>query len=93
MSNKMDPVVHFEMPAEDRKRMADFYTKAFGWQTQMLGPDSSKTRPGPKRPTGTRMITEATSRPWNSTRELQATFARSSTENLRRNDGDYLQGN
>lgn len=35
----MDPVVHFEMPAEDRKRMADFYTKVFGWQTQMLGED------------------------------------------------------
>jgi predicted enzyme related to lactoylglutathione lyase len=34
---KMNPVVHFEMPAEDRKRMAEFYTKAFGWQTQMLG--------------------------------------------------------
>ena len=39
MSNKMDPVVHFEMPAEDRKRMADFYTKTFGWQTQLLGPE------------------------------------------------------
>ncbi|HET6991196.1 MAG TPA: VOC family protein [Bacteroidia bacterium] len=25
------------MPAEDRKRMSKFYTKAFGWQTQMLG--------------------------------------------------------
>ena len=40
MANKhtnMDPVVHFEMPAEDRKRMADFYTKVFGWRTQMLG--------------------------------------------------------
>lgn len=35
----MNPVVHFEMPAEDRKRMADFYTKAFDWKTQMLGPD------------------------------------------------------
>jgi uncharacterized protein len=33
----MDPVVHFEMPAEDRKRMADFYTKVFGWQAQMMG--------------------------------------------------------
>src|SRR5690554_4170178 len=33
----MNPVVHFEMPAEDRNRMAAFYTKAFGWQTQMLG--------------------------------------------------------
>ncbi len=33
----MDPVVHFEMPAEDRKRMADFYANVFGWKTQMLG--------------------------------------------------------
>ena len=39
MSKHMNPVVHFEMPAEDRKRMAQFYTKAFGWQTEMLGPD------------------------------------------------------
>ena len=36
---KMNPVVHFEMPAEDRKRMASFYSNVFGWQTQMLGPD------------------------------------------------------
>jgi hypothetical protein len=35
----MCPVVHFEMPAEDRKRMAAFYEIAFGWKTQMLGPD------------------------------------------------------
>ncbi|HEY3369755.1 MAG TPA: VOC family protein [Prolixibacteraceae bacterium] len=34
---KMNPVVHFEMPAEDRKRMAEFYNHVFGWQTQMLG--------------------------------------------------------
>lgn len=33
----MDPVVHFEVPAEDRKRMADFYTKVFGWKMKMLG--------------------------------------------------------
>src|SRR5258708_38531639 len=33
----MNPVIHFEMPAVDRKRMSDFYTKTFGWQTQMLG--------------------------------------------------------
>lgn len=33
----MNPVVHFEMPAEDRKRMVDFYTKVFGWQAQMMG--------------------------------------------------------
>lgn len=36
---KMSPVVHFEMPAEDRKRMADFYTRVFGWRTQQLGPE------------------------------------------------------
>lgn len=33
----MDPVVHFEMPYDDRRRMADFYAAAFGWQTEMLG--------------------------------------------------------
>ncbi len=33
----MNPVVHFEMPAENRQRMADFYSKTFGWQTQVLG--------------------------------------------------------
>src|SRR3954467_10156156 len=38
-SKKIDPVVHFEMPAEDRKRMAKFYTNAFGWKMQMLGED------------------------------------------------------
>jgi uncharacterized protein len=36
---RMSPVVHFEMPAEDRTRMASFYEKAFGWKTQMLGPE------------------------------------------------------
>jgi len=36
---EMNPVVHFEMPAEDRKRMADFYTKVFGWKIQQLGED------------------------------------------------------
>ena len=33
----MNAVVHFEMPFEDRNRMANFYGKAFGWKTQMLG--------------------------------------------------------
>lgn len=37
--NKMNPVVHFEMPAEDKKRMADFYAKVFGWKAKMLGPE------------------------------------------------------
>ena len=33
----MDSVVHFEMPYDERERMAEFYKSAFGWQTQMLG--------------------------------------------------------
>jgi len=33
----MNPVVHFEMPAENRDRMAGFYTTAFGWKMQMMG--------------------------------------------------------
>jgi len=56
---KMNPVVHFEMPAEDRKRMADFYTNVFGWKTQMLGPEmgnyvlattTESDEKGPKKP-------------------------------------------
>ncbi len=35
----MDPVVHFEMPYVDRARAADFYSKAFGWKAQLLGPE------------------------------------------------------
>jgi uncharacterized protein len=35
----MNPVVHFEMPYEDRERAAMFYTAAFGWKPQMLGPE------------------------------------------------------
>jgi uncharacterized protein len=35
--NKMNPVVHFEMPAEDTKRMADFYSNVFGWQANVMG--------------------------------------------------------
>src|SRR5215475_15157766 len=35
----MSPVVHFEMPADDSRRIASFYENAFGWKTQMLGPD------------------------------------------------------
>ncbi|MEO8209008.1 MAG: VOC family protein [bacterium] len=39
MSKKMNPVVHFEMPFEDKNRAAAFYEKAFGWKPQMLGPE------------------------------------------------------
>jgi predicted enzyme related to lactoylglutathione lyase len=35
----MNPVVHFEMPAEDRTRMSKFYESVFGWQTKQMGPD------------------------------------------------------
>jgi predicted enzyme related to lactoylglutathione lyase len=33
----MNPVVHFEMPYEDKARVSSFYAKAFGWQTQAMG--------------------------------------------------------
>jgi uncharacterized protein len=55
----MDPVVHFEMPFEDHKRMAKFYRSAFGWQTEMLGEEMGSYvlattvetgEKGPKRP-------------------------------------------
>ena len=36
---KSDPVVHFEMPAKDRKRVSEFYSSAFGWQMNQLGPE------------------------------------------------------
>jgi predicted enzyme related to lactoylglutathione lyase len=36
---KMNPVVHFEMPYENRERLVNFYTKAFGWQMKKLGKD------------------------------------------------------
>jgi uncharacterized protein len=35
----MNPVVHFEMPYEDKDRMAKFYQDIFGWKTQILGED------------------------------------------------------
>lgn len=35
----MNPVIHFEMPAENKKRMRDFYTQCFGWETTQLGPE------------------------------------------------------
>ena len=33
----MDSVVHFEMPYDNRERMARFYESAFKWQMQMFG--------------------------------------------------------
>lgn len=37
--SKMNPVVHFEMPYENRERMARFYEQVFGWKIQMFGPE------------------------------------------------------
>lgn len=34
---KMNPVVHFEMPAVNKKRTKKFYENAFGWKMQLLG--------------------------------------------------------
>lgn len=34
---KMNPVVHFEMPAKNRKRVSEFYSKVFGWHMVQLG--------------------------------------------------------
>lgn len=36
---KMNPVVHFEMPAKDKKRVKSFYEKAFGWEMAQMGED------------------------------------------------------
>jgi predicted enzyme related to lactoylglutathione lyase len=35
----MDPVTHFEMPAQDKKRANKFYSSVFGWKLQQLGPE------------------------------------------------------
>jgi uncharacterized protein len=34
---KRNPVVHFEMPANDMVRMAKFYSDVFGWKANTLG--------------------------------------------------------
>jgi predicted enzyme related to lactoylglutathione lyase len=36
---KMNPVVHFEMPTQNPKRVAKFYTEVFGWQNTVSGPE------------------------------------------------------
>ena len=57
--SKMDSVVHFEMPYDDRERMAKFYRDTFGWQTRMLGEEmgnyvkattTESDESGPKQP-------------------------------------------
>jgi uncharacterized protein len=56
---QMNSVVHFEMPYDDRERMAKFYRDAFGWQTRMLDEQmgnyvkattTESDESGPKRP-------------------------------------------
>jgi hypothetical protein len=37
--NNTNPVVHFEMPYEDRDRMVKFYKEVFEWDIQVLGPE------------------------------------------------------
>lgn len=34
---KMNPVVHFEMPAKDNARVSKFYTQVFGWKMVQTG--------------------------------------------------------
>ena len=55
----MNSVVHFEMPYDNRERVAKFYESAFGWRTQMLGEEmgnyvlattTESDEKGPKRP-------------------------------------------
>jgi predicted enzyme related to lactoylglutathione lyase len=57
--SKMNSVVHFEMPYDDRERMAKFYQNVFGWQTQMFGEEmgnyvlattTETDESGPKKP-------------------------------------------
>jgi len=50
----MDPVVHFEMPFEDQKRLSAFYKSAFGWKMDRMGEEmgnyvvASTTESGPQ---------------------------------------------
>ena len=56
---KMQPVVHFEMPAEDNDRASKFYADVFGWQMQTMGEEyggylmamtTESTEKGPVKP-------------------------------------------
>ena len=56
----MNPVVHFEMPYDDRDRVVRFYRSAFGWELQAMGEDmgnyvlatTAKTDAKPGEPAG-----------------------------------------
>ena len=41
MTNKSQPVGHFEIPGDDMDRMKKFYQEAFNWKIQQLGDDYS----------------------------------------------------
>lgn len=36
----MNPVVHFELPYKDAKRISEFYESSFGWKITNLGAES-----------------------------------------------------
>ncbi len=38
-NKKMNPVVHFEMGANDKERMKNFYSSVFGWKMEQMGPE------------------------------------------------------
>ncbi|MDE2188736.1 MAG: VOC family protein, partial [Patescibacteria group bacterium] len=60
----MNPVIHFQMPYEDKKRVSAFYEKAFGWRMQEMAPEmggyitaeTSKSDPKTMRPLKTGVI-------------------------------------
>lgn len=37
----MNPVVRFEMAAEDNERVSKFYSQAFGWEIDKMGEEKS----------------------------------------------------
>jgi predicted enzyme related to lactoylglutathione lyase len=39
-NKKIDPVTHFELPAQDIERARRFYESSFGWKTVPLGPEA-----------------------------------------------------
>ena len=41
MTKQADKVSWFEMPADDVKRVSEFYSKVFGWATPPMGDDAT----------------------------------------------------
>jgi predicted enzyme related to lactoylglutathione lyase len=41
MTPRMYPVIHFELPAKDTARAAEFYEGIFGWKTMATGPETN----------------------------------------------------